>query len=159
ASASRVQPIVLVLDDLHAADTPSLLLLQYIARELGSTRILLLGAFRDVDPLPGEPLSGMLADVAREPSTRRLRLRGLSEEDVAAYVELTAVELASPELLAALYEETEGNPLFVGETVRLLALEGAATGTMAIPQSVRDVIARRLGHLSEECRRILVFAS
>ena len=75
------------------------------------------------------------------------------------YVELTAAELASPELVAALHEETEGNPLFVTETVRLLALEGlergAAETEIAIPQSVRDVIARRLSHLSEECNRVL----
>src|SRR5439155_24495404 len=50
-------------------------------------------------------------------------LGGLSRQDVAAYVELTASEIASPELVAALHEETEGNPLFVAETVRLLSLE------------------------------------
>jgi tetratricopeptide (TPR) repeat protein len=58
-------------------------------------------------------------------------------------------------LIATLHEETEGNPLFVGETVRLLALEGR----IAIPQSVRDVISRRLAHLGDECNRILVLAS
>src|SRR6266545_1418541 len=161
--ASQGRPIVLVLDDLHAADTPSLLLLQFLARGLVSTRMLLLGALRDVDPIPGEPLTTMLADVAREPVTCRLSLRGLSEQDVAEYVELTASEIGSPELVAALHEETEGNPLFVAETVRLLVLEGVPpepTGvTIAIPQSVRDVISRRLTHLSQECNRVLVLAS
>ena len=66
----------------------------------------------------------MLAEVAREPATRRLALGGLSEREVAEYVELTASELASPELVAALHDEAEGNPLFVGEIVRLLAVEG-----------------------------------
>jgi tetratricopeptide (TPR) repeat protein len=162
-NASGSRPIVLFLDDLHAADAPSLLLLQFLARELGSMRMLLLAAFRDVDPIPGKPLNTMLAEVAREPVTRRLSLEGLSEQDVGQYVELTASEIASAELIAALHEETEGNPLFVGETVRLLALEGLAdrsTGArIAIPQSVRDVIARRLTHLSEECNRVLVLAS
>jgi DNA-binding SARP family transcriptional activator len=159
ASASR--PIVLMLDDLHAADASSLLLLQFLARELGSTRMLVLGAFRDVDPIPGAPLQATLAEVGREPVTRRLSLGGLTTRDVAEYVELTASEIASPELAAALHRETEGNPLFVGETVRLLALEGvpAETATIAIPQSVRDVISRRLAHLSEECNRVLVQAS
>ena len=162
-NASDSRPILLVLDDLHAADTPSLLLLQFLARELGSSRMLLLGAYRDVDPVPGRPLAEMLAEVAREPVTRRLSLRGLTEQDVAEYVDLAASEIASQELVAALHGETEGNPLFVGETVRLLALEGLrreSTGArIAIPQSVRDVIARRLGHLSAECNRVLILAS
>jgi DNA-binding SARP family transcriptional activator/tetratricopeptide (TPR) repeat protein len=162
--ASESRPIVLILDDLHAADAPSLLLLRFLARQLGSTRMLLVGAYRDVDPNPGQPLTEMLAEVAREPVTRRLSLRGLSERDVAQYVELTASEIASSKLAAGLHAETEGNPLFVGEIVRLLAVEGVpaeSTGEvrLAIPQSVRDVIARRLRHLSEECNRILVLAS
>jgi DNA-binding SARP family transcriptional activator len=162
-NASERRPILIVLDDLHAADEPSLLLLQFVARELGSTHILLLGAFRDVDPISRQPLAAMLAEVGREAVTRRLSLGGLSEQEVADYVEQMASEIASPALVAALYEETEGNPLFVAETVRLLALEGLRsepTGArIAIPQNVRDVIARRLTHLSEECNRVLVLAS
>ena len=72
---------------------------------------------------------------------------------------MTAAELASPNLASALHEETEGNPLFFGETVRLLSLEGIEPERLTIPPSVRDVILRRLGHLSEECRRILVLCS
>jgi DNA-binding SARP family transcriptional activator/tetratricopeptide (TPR) repeat protein len=162
-NASARRPILLVLDDLHAADTPSLLLLQYLAREAGSMRILLLGALRDVDPIPGEALTGMLAEVAREPVTRRISLGGLNERAVAEYVESTAAEIASPELVAALHGETDGNPLFLAETVRLLALEGVRPESpgiaITIPQSVRDVIARRLAHLSADCKRLLALAS
>ena len=163
-NASQSRPIVLVLDDLHAADMPSLLLLQFLARELGSMRMLVLGAYRDVDPIPGEPLTEMLANVVSEPATRRLRLRGLSERAVAEYIERTASDIASPSLVGALHEETEGNPLFVGEIVRLLAVEGgrsesAAEFRVAIPESIREVIGRRLGHLSDECKRVLVLAS
>ena len=162
-TASRMRPLVLALDDLHAADAPSLLLLQFLARELADSRLLVLGALRDVDPLPGRMLTRMLAELAREPVTRRLSLAGLSETAVAEYVERTAAALVSPELVAALYQETEGNPLFVTETVRLLALEGVQRGAtehgLAIPQSVRDVIARRLTHLSEQCNHLLELAS
>jgi DNA-binding SARP family transcriptional activator/tetratricopeptide (TPR) repeat protein len=161
--ASERRPLVLVLDDLHAADTPSLLLLQFVARELGSSHLLVLGAFRDVDPSPSGPLGAMLAEVAREPATRRVPLGGLSARDVARYVERTAADMASPELVAALHDETEGNPLFVGETVRLLSLEGIrpepGKARRAIPPSIRDVIARRLAHLSAECNELLVRAS
>jgi DNA-binding SARP family transcriptional activator len=162
--ASEARPIVLLLDDLHAADTPSLLMLQFLARELGSMRVLVVAAMRDVDPVPGEPLTAMLAEVAREPVTRRVSLSGLNETDVAEYLELAASEIASSELAADLYAETEGNPLFVAETVRLLSVEGLSPEPgravrIAIPQSVRDVISRRLGHLSTDCNRLLTLAS
>jgi len=160
-NAAQHRLLVLALDDLHAADTPSLLLLQFVARELGSMRVLLVGAYRDVDPIPTEPLTAALAELARERVTRRLELGGLSQEEVAEYVELTASEIASPKLAVALHGETEGNPLFVGETVRLFAFEGIADAEPAIgiPQTVRDVISRRLAHLSEGCNRALLFAS
>ena len=162
--ASQKRPLVLILDDLHAADTPSLLLLQFLAREIGSMHVLLLAAMRDVDPTPAEPLSAMLAEVAREPVTRRVSLTGLAEDEVAEYVRLTAEEIASPELASALHGQTEGNPLFVSETVRLLSLEGLppqATGTprLAIPPTITDVISRRLAHLSPDCNQMLIQAS
>src|SRR5262245_35159440 len=112
-SASDARPILLVLDDLHAADTPSLLLLQFVARQLGSMRMLVVGAYRDIDPVPSQSLTVWLTDVAREPVTRRLSLAGLPEPAVREYLELTAAEIASQEVLTALLEETEGNPLFV----------------------------------------------
>jgi DNA-binding SARP family transcriptional activator len=163
-NASRDRPIVVVLDDLHAADAPSLLLLRFLTRELGTMPVLLVAALRDVDPLLGQPLSEALADVARVSATRRLSVGGLSGREIAEYVELTAPEIASPELLAALDEETEGNPLFVGEIVRLLSAEGVRADPTAelrleLPRSVRDVIARRLMQLSEECSRVLLLAS
>ena len=155
---------MLLLDDLHAADTPSLLLLRFLTRELGSMHVLLLAAMRDVDPIPGEPLTAMVAEVAREPVTRRASLTGLSEAEVARYVQLAAAEIASSELTSALYSETEGNPLFVTETVRLLALQGvpprpSGSHRLAIPQTVSDVISRRLAHLSPGCNQILIQAS
>jgi DNA-binding SARP family transcriptional activator len=162
-SAGQTRPLVLVLDDLHAADEPSLLLLQFLARELGESRLLVVGAYRDVDPTPREPLTTVLTELAREPVTRSLALAGLSERDVARFVELISGEAANEELVRTIHEETAGNPLFVGEIVRLLAAEGrlddAGAPRPAIPQSVRDVIARRLRHLSQECNRVLVLAS
>jgi DNA-binding SARP family transcriptional activator len=163
-NASEERPIVLILDDLHAADASSLLLLRFLAQELGSTRVLLLAAYRDIDPIPGQPLTEMLATVIREPLARRLSLGGLSESEVAEYVDAAAPEMVSAERVAALHAETGGNPLFVGEIVQLLAVEGVRSDSfgevrLGIPQTVHDVIARRLDHLSEESRRILVLAS
>jgi predicted ATPase/DNA-binding SARP family transcriptional activator len=162
--ASRGQPLVVFLDDLHAADAPSLLLLRFLARELGSTHVLMVGAYRDLDPTPGRPLTEMLAEVTRERVTRRLALGGLNELEVARYVEVMASEFASSELAAGLHAQTEGNPLFVGEIVRLLSAEGVPSGSaaearLAIPQSIRDVIAGRLAQLSAACEQMLVLAS
>jgi DNA-binding SARP family transcriptional activator len=158
--ASRDSPIVIVLDDLHAADASSLVLLQFVTRALSSMHVLVVGIARNVDPVPAEDLNALLGELTREPVTRRLSLGGLSREEIAEYVE-SSFEIASSAFVDALHEETEGNPLFVTETVSLLAAEGTTLGDAAItiPESVRDVISRRLARLSEECNRVLLLAS
>jgi DNA-binding SARP family transcriptional activator len=140
---SRERPLVLFLDDMHAADEPSVLLLEFLARELAHARILVVVACRD---------ASRLAEVMREPIAVRLSLRGLSEDAVGDYVD---AELDSREFAPTLYERTEGNPLFLAETVRLLATEGR----IAIPPSLRDVIVRRLAQLGGDCNRLLVLAA
>ena len=159
--AAALRPLVLILDDLHAADEPSLLLLQFVAREVAESRLLIIGAYRDVDPTISEPLTAALVEMAREPTTRTIALAGLDEADVAQFIELSTDAPGAVDLALAVHTETEGNPLFVGEIVRLLAAEGRLVGgsQLSIPQSVRDVIVRRLRHLSEECNRVLVLAS
>jgi DNA-binding SARP family transcriptional activator len=162
--ASQARPLVILLDDVHAADEPSLLLLRFLARTIAATRILLLVAYRDVDPIPEAPLTETVAEVAREPVTRRLYLHGLSTEEVGEYVDLTAAGLGSADVVRTLHDETEGNPLFVGEMVRLLSAELFRSGSdagarLAIPPGVRDVIVRRLGHLSPECNSVLGLAA
>ena len=159
-NACRERPIVLVLEDLHAADIPSLLMLRFVRRELGSIRLLVVCTFRDVDPVPGEELRQVLAEVGREPVATRLTLRGLTESEVSEYLELAASELASPRLAAALHTRTGGNPLFVGELVRLFSVEGVPEEPrLAIPPSAGDAIARRLTYVSDACSRLLLPAS
>ena len=162
-NAGRSRPLVLALDDVHAADESSLLLLRFVARELAGSRVLVVGAYRNVDPSPSDPLTATLTELAREPVTRSIALGGLGADDVRRFIELTTGEPPSADLVTAIHEETEGNPLFVGEIVRLLASEGGLTAEgeprIAIPQSVRDVISRRLRHLSEDCAGVLVLAS
>ena len=70
---------MLVLDDLHAADEPSLLLLEFVARGLRDSRLLVVGAYRDVDPTLRDTLASTLAELARERVTRRIALGGLAE--------------------------------------------------------------------------------
>jgi DNA-binding SARP family transcriptional activator len=162
-SVAAAHPLVLVLDDLHAADEPSLLLLRFVARELGDSRLMIIGAYRDVQPTITDPLATTLSELAREPVTRTLALGGLGEADVARFIELAAPGASAKGLAPVVHAETEGNPLFVGEIVRLLAAERRlaepGTAPLAIPQSVREVIGRRLRHLSDECNSLLTLAA
>ena len=162
-NAATAGPLVLVLDDLHAADEPSLLLLRFVAREMGDSRLLIVGTYRDADPTVRDPLASTLAELVREPVTRRIPLAGLPQPEVARYVELNAGVVPSAELITRIHAETDGNPLFVGEVVRLLdsegRLSGDGAGSVGIPEGVREVIGRRLGRLSEGCRHTLLLAA
>ena len=152
------QPLVIVLDDLHWADRPSLLILQFLAREIPTTRILLLGTYRHTDVGRQHPLTETLGELSRGEG---VILRGLSETDVALFVEAMG-HAASDDLVASLYATTEGNPFFVAETIRLLASEGRLDGRspgIAIPMGARMLIGRRLDRLSPDCNELLAVAS
>src|SRR5438046_316039 len=75
--------LLLVLDGRRAADEPSRVLLWFVARELQTSRLVVIGAYRDVDPKPSGALAAALVEFAREPVTRTLSLGGLGEADVA----------------------------------------------------------------------------
>jgi DNA-binding SARP family transcriptional activator len=165
-AASLRQPIVLVFDDLHAADAPSLLLLEFLAGELADTRLLVIGAYRDVDPGLRDPLAETLAGLRRQRITGSLPVIGLPEGDVASFVSLTTGLEPPSHLVTALHRATDGNPLFVGEVVRLLRTEEALESITSaeswrrmVPESVRAVIRRRLRHLSDNCRLVLTLAA
>lgn len=164
--AAQLRPLVLIFDDLHAADTPSLLLLQFLAGLLPTARICAVGTFRTTELTRDHPLAAAITELVRQPATHPLLLGGLSEPDVARFIELTAGIVPPEQLVSAVHGETEGNPLFVGEVVRLLVHEGRlerAAQTplwrLNVPQGVRQVIARRLAHLSEDCNAILTIAA
>ncbi|HEY3136332.1 MAG TPA: protein kinase [Blastocatellia bacterium] len=164
--ASKATPLVLILDDLHWADKPSLLLLEFLAKEFRESRLLIVGTFRDIELGRHHPLAQTLAELARNGIGERIVLRGLTDRDVARFIEMT-VGIQPPEkLVAAVYKETEGNPFFVNEVVRLLAAEGGlerlddmGSLSIRIPEGVREVIGRRLDHLSEGANRVLSIAS
>jgi DNA-binding SARP family transcriptional activator len=166
--ASRARPIVIVLDDLNWADKGSLLLLEFVARELAETHVLLVGTYRDIELSRGHPLAHTLGELARERLFERVVLRGLAQDDVARFVEAACGFEPDLALIEAIDAQTEGNPFFVGEVVRLLREEGAlrpdASGTperwsARIPDGVREVVGRRLERLSSPCSSTLTVAS
>ena len=163
-NAAQRQPLLLVLDDLHWADEPSLLLLRYLAAEMAVARIVVVATYRDVELGRHHPLAATLAELARQPVTSRVALRGLGRDDVERYLEITAGHAPPIGLTDAVYAETEGNPFFIAEVVRLLASEGrlderSTRWSLTIPQGVREVIGRRLEHLSDECNEVLTAAA
>jgi AAA ATPase domain len=125
--AARRHPVVLILDNLHWADTPSLRLLAFLAPELESGQVLVVGSYRDGELSRQHPLSNTLGELTRQPRFQRLRLHGLSHEDVGRFLEGVVGRAPAPELVAALHGQTEGNPLFLTEIVRFLVQEGVLT--------------------------------
>ena len=164
-NSAQNQPIMLVLEDLQWADRSSLLLLEFLAREIGASRLLLAGTYRDGDLSPEHPLAQSLDALDRERLLQRVRLGGHTQDDVARFIEVTAGLSPPVEFVEAIHAQAEGNPLFITETVRLLMQEGAltadsgATWTVRIPEGVREVIGRRLKGLSRETNEILTIAS
>ena len=118
-AACTESPTIVVLDDLHAGDEPSLLLLRFLGDALAEARILLVAsAIRDADKRVRE-LSDVFAELARV--GRRIPLRGLAAADIEAYVATVTESTVSRRAVARLHEVTGGNPFFLGEAVRLLA--------------------------------------
>ena len=160
--AAQASPLVIVLDDLHAADEPSLLLLRFGARGIAGARLLVICAHRDVDPAMSDPLSAAVAELVREPHARQVTLAGLGEAEVARYIECSSGETPSRSLTRSVAAETEGNPLFVVELVRLLVAERRLSEPHprpAIPPGIRAVISRRVARLSLRSRGLLGLAS
>ncbi len=165
-SVASAQPLLIVLDDLHWADNPTLLLLQHVAHEVGRARLLILGAYRDVEVGRPHPLAAALAELNREQRFQRVLLRRLTEEETQTYVRVSTNVDPAREVLSSIYEQTEGNPFFLTEVVALMVEEGTLSGTslqggvsMTVPQSVREVLGRRLDKLSEECNELLRLAA
>ncbi|HUI26841.1 MAG TPA: AAA family ATPase, partial [Candidatus Kryptonia bacterium] len=174
ASASAVRPLVLVLDDLHWAAKPTLLLLRHVVRAAAAAPLLIVGTHRDTDIDSNHPLTALLADLRRVPGVERLSLSGLDETAVEALVESIAgrtTDAVGSSLTRALSEETDGNPFFVGEIVRhwvesgamrqrvgqLVSAEGVSE--VGIPDSIRDVVGRRLDRLPGDASKILTLAA
>jgi DNA-binding SARP family transcriptional activator/tetratricopeptide (TPR) repeat protein len=159
-AAASAEPLALVLDDLHAADAASLLLLRFVATQVAGARVLIVGCYRETEV--GPDLAEALAELAREPAVRRIALKGLTEPDTRRLLELIAVPGPGDDLAPQVQAETQGNPLFATEIARLLAAEGPRAGDagrLPIPDGVKEAIRRRLQRQSGECRELLTVAS
>ncbi|HKA15675.1 MAG TPA: AAA family ATPase, partial [Myxococcota bacterium] len=171
AGVSRGAPVVVLLDDLHWADPPSLALLRHLACSARPAALLLLGTYRETDLARTHPLSELLGELRREPQVERVLLRGLDRDELGALVAARAQHEAPEAFVRVLHTETEGNPFFAVEVIRHLVEAGALRregdrwiGTrplaeLGIPEGVRDVIGRRLSRLSDGTNEALRAAS
>ena len=119
------QPLVIVLDDIHWADIPSLQLLRFLAIDARNAPVLIIATYRDSELGPRHPASSIIADLSREPHCIRLSLHGLTKQQVARFMAMIAGTPQPASLVDVIFEETEGNPFFVTEVVRLLAEENS----------------------------------
>jgi predicted ATPase len=156
-------PLMMVLDDLHAADQDSLVLLRFLARELTQIRILVVGTYRDLEVRQSAQQAELLADIGREGST--IPLAGLTPDAVADFIRRIAKLPADDELVTRLHHVTSGNPFFLDEIVRLMiARQGRdeRDGTVSdfvLPDSVRAVIRRRIAPFDGRTKSVLTTAA
>jgi tetratricopeptide (TPR) repeat protein len=159
--AAAERPLVLVMEDLQAVDDASLLLLEFLAKDLRSARLLVVGTYRNVTADRVHGVGDAIGQLVRE--GHLLTLRGLDRREVGELIAGLSGAEPSQAMVAAVHEATEGNPLFVRETVRLLATDVslADPGRLRVPLSgsVRTVIGRRLAPLTADAVLVLSAAA
>ncbi|HEY3239345.1 MAG TPA: AAA family ATPase [Acidimicrobiia bacterium] len=171
---SQSAPILLLLDDLHWAGKPTLLLLRHLLRAGGVNRLLAVATYRDTDVSRTSPLAQTLADLRREPDIERLSLRGLDQGETTALIEAAAghsLEAEDLDFARAVYSETDGNPFFVGELLRHLVETGAVVrrpdrwttarplAELGLPAGIREIVGRRVSRLRPSANEVLSLAA
>src|SRR5262249_51939549 len=129
AMVAMEQPLLVVLDDLHAADESSLLLLQYLARALEQSPLLVLGTHRDWEmhrvPAMRRGPASPATPGGRPRTSHHIPLRGLGESEVARFIRMADTDARpASSLVAAVCRTTGGNPFFLEEVVRVLQARG-----------------------------------
>jgi DNA-binding SARP family transcriptional activator len=168
AGLSTHGPVVLVLDDLQWADASTLVTLRHIARVLVGHRLLLVGAYRTGEA--GRELLDALGALRTETEVTAVRLQGLAVDPLGRMLDTLAAAPVSAALAGAIRRETRGNPFFAREVLRHLleaqVLELDADGALeadlpmeAVPEGLRDVLARRRARLSPDANRFLEVAA
>lgn len=147
--AAAKSPMLVVFEDLHAADVSTLLLLELVAKQVSELPIVIVATYRDLEASLREDAAGSLARIGR--AGRVIALSRLVADDVARLVRDVLPD-ADERLVATVFETTAGNPLFACEIVRDVRAHGQRSG---VPLGVREVIRQRIGGLSVETRRVL----
>ena len=174
-SLRKLQPVVLIVDDLQWADSASLELLRHVLASDALNRVLVLATYRDSETFSSGALVDTLAELRRLQGVSRIELVGLDMTGVMALLEAGAGHPMGEDgasLARAIYRETDGNPFFVTEVLRNLAESGAirqdaggrwvtesALDMTSLPDSVREVITARVIRLGADALKVLSVAS
>ena len=162
--------VLLILDDLQWADAGTVMMMRHVARSCGLRRVLMAGAYRTTEVVTHDPLADALGALQAEAECTVIRLRALGSEAIGQLVAAEAGVPVSPSLAAAIAAHTGGNPFFAKEMIRHLleerTLSEDASGALetslplvAVPEGVRQVLARRCARLSAEANRLAEAAS
>ncbi|MDH4016729.1 MAG: AAA family ATPase, partial [Actinomycetota bacterium] len=161
---AAVQPVALVLEDLHWATRSTLQMLAYLVHHLTDSRVLIVGTHRPTAPDRSEAVVSTITDLYRDPGVHRLDLVGLNTADVTEFIRMEArlpSDRAKP-LASRLHDETGGNPFLLQEICRDLGSDVgwlAGSGSPRVPGTIRDAYASRLGQLDESSRDIVELAA
>jgi len=171
SAIGRAGPLVVLLDDLHWADGPTLALTRHLVRSREASG-LVVATYRETELSRRHPLAEVLAELRRDRLVERVPLGGLTAEDVSGLLAAEGSGHVPPRgFVEALHAETEGNPFFIEEILRHLVETGTiverdgrwtsdrAIEDMAIPEGVREAVGRRLAGLSDTANRALAEAS
>ena len=174
AAASAQAPILLILDDLHWAAKPTLLLLRHLLRPSAPARLLVVGTYRDTELTRDHPLTHALAELRRQPGVARIGVTGLAPDEAVELVAARAgqeLDAVGEKFARTLHAETAGNPFFIDEILRHLIETGwvyRAEGRwttdhqlheLELPAGVREVVGTRLARLSESALRAVSVAA
>jgi DNA-binding SARP family transcriptional activator len=172
--ATRERRGLLVLDDLHWAAPPTLLLLRHLVRSERTHRALVLGTYRETELAQDHPLAQLAADLRRDAGATSVRIAGLDEQAIGEMLEAAAghsLDEHGRKLVRILQAQTDGNPFFIRELLDYLVESGriyragdrwttdVAAGGLRIPEGLRGVILQRVARLSGAARRALGVAS
>ncbi|GAB4578978.1 MAG: AAA family ATPase [Anaerolineales bacterium] len=164
---ARQKPVVVLVDDLHAADQTSLSLFHYLARQSRSFPLILITTYRiDIAPTITMPFGALLNALYRERLGERLTVERLGVENVAEIISHILEGSAHAELIHAVYEITEGNPFFAHEMVHTLVKNGLVEkadgiwqlvpgANLQIPPRLSELLRARVSRLGPEVETML----
>jgi DNA-binding SARP family transcriptional activator len=162
-------PLLVCLEDLHAADEATIELFHYLARQTRRLPLVLIATYRSDETPVDQPLAQAIAALRRERLADQVLLEPLEKVDAHRLVASLLDGPPSPVLSDWLFAATDGNPLVIeqlvlalSETAQLQRTGGvweATTDLQAAPRILREVMARLLDELSPSCRQMLAMAS